>query len=739
MDHRAALTKLFVIAVSTEALIMAALHPFDLGPFTKGAVDTLLLGAVLGSYLFVTLRRESARREKAEQDSEAAESRFRALVEQSLVGIAIVQDGRLAYANPRLSEMFGYPRDEVLSKGVLDLVVEEDRPLVAEQIRLRLSGKAPTVHYEFRGLRKDGSTIHVELFGSATWHDGRPAVIGSLLDISGRVHAEREKDRSADIQAALNSLLATSLSTANLAGTLERCLGLLLSIPWLSVESRGAIFLAEEDGKSLRMVAQKGLSEAVLSRCAKVPVGECLCGLAARTGLLVHRAELDEGHSVSYGDIAPHGHYCVPIKLRGKVLGVVNLYLAPGHANDPKEASFLEAASQVLASIIEHQQLDASLQQSQKMEAVGQLSGGVAHDFNNLLTSILGCSEFLIDALPAEDARREDALEIKKTAERAADLTRQLLAFSRRQTLMPKDIDLNALVADSLKLLRRLIGENIDIRSDRGEGRLVAHADQGQILQVLMNLAVNARDAMPGGGKLTITTGSLAGEEASALAAASLPARQVYLSVSDTGVGMDEDTRSRIFEPFFTTKERGKGTGLGLAVVFGIVKQSGGMIHLRTAPGKGSTFTVLLPAVEESVQAQAREQPPAPPLRGTETVLLVEDEAPVRLVVSRMLRESGYEVLAAAGAEQALAIARDHPGPIHLLLTDVVMPGMAGPTLARLFAPLRPAAQVMFMTGYVDGSLSEDPIFARGATLLRKPLAREALLQALQRRFQASG
>ncbi|MBI5883191.1 MAG: response regulator [Elusimicrobia bacterium] len=252
-----------------------------------------------------------------------------------------------------------------------------------------------------------------------------------------------------------------------------------------------------------------------------------------------------------------------------------------------------------------------------------------------------------------------------------------------------------------------------------------------------MNLAVNARDAMPGGGKLTIATGTLSADQALDLAPAAKPVRHAFLSVADTGTGMDEETRSRVFEPFFTTKEQGKGTGLGLAVVFGIVKQSGGEIHIRTSLGSGTTFTVLLPSIEERPPDQSPEEPAEAALAGSETVLLVEDEPPVLRVTARMLRENGYEVLEASHPEQALELARLHPGRIDLVLTDVVMPGMAGPALSRLLAPLRPSAKVLFMTGYVDPALAEDPLLSRGSPLLRKPLTNRSLLQAVRRRLDA--
>jgi PAS domain S-box-containing protein len=322
---------------------------------------------------------------------------------------------------------------------------------------------------------------------------------------------------------------------------------------------------------------------------------------------------------------------------------------------------------------------EEQLRQAVKMEAVGRLAGGVAHDFNNILTAITGYSELLLMNLPSGDPQRQEVEDIRQAAERAASLTRQLLAFSRKQVLQPRRLDLNRVVADMDKMLRRIIGEDIDLVTVLGKKLGTVQADPGQIEQVIMNLAVNARDAMPHGSKLTLETSNV--DLDAAYAETHLEVQTgayVMLAVSDTGIGLDPESKAHLFEPFFTTKELGKGTGLGLSTVYGIIKQSGGLIWVYSEPGKGSTFKIYLPRLEGAALATEGLKPPATSDRGTETILLVEDEDLVRQVARRILERYGYAVLAAASGHEALALSREHAGPIHLMLTDVVMPGMSG-------------------------------------------------------------
>jgi PAS domain S-box-containing protein len=384
--------------------------------------------------------------------------------------------------------------------------------------------------------------------------------------------------------------------------------------------------------------------------------------------------------------------------------------------------------------ITERKQLEEQLRQAQKMEAVGRLAGGVAHDFNNLLTVINGYSDLTLKRLPAEDPLRRNVEEVKRAGEHAANLTRQLLAFSRKQVLQPMIINLNEAVRETEKLLRRLIGEDVELRAALEPGLGSVKADPGQIEQVLMNLAVNARDAMPRGGKLTIGTENVyLDEEYAARHVSVAPGRYVMLAVSDTGTGMDEQTQARIFEPFFTTKEQGKGTGLGLSTVYGIVKQSGGHVWVYSEVGRGTTFKVYLPRADEGAREDRETAGPAEGLGGTETILLAEDDELVRTMIRAILSDLGYKVLTAANGTGALSICeRTEGAAIHLLLTDVVMPGMSGRELAAHLARLRPEMRVLFMSGYTDDAIVHHGVLDEGVNFIQKPFAPDALARKVR-------
>jgi len=384
--------------------------------------------------------------------------------------------------------------------------------------------------------------------------------------------------------------------------------------------------------------------------------------------------------------------------------------------------------------VTDRKRLQQQFFQAQKMEAVGRLAGGVAHDFNNLLTAILGSTDLLLETLPVDHPGRDEGAEIRKAALRAADLTRQLLAFSRQQVLAPRVLDLNDVVANLHKMLRRLIGEDVDLRTTLAEEVGAVRADPGQLEQVIVNLAVNARDAMPNGGKLTIETANVDVAEGKGDAAA-VPVVEsvayVLLVVSDTGTGMDAETKARMFEPFFTTKPKGQGTGLGLATVYGIVKQSGGYVWVDSEPGHGTTFKIYLPRVDADVDPQ----PASPDIRrlnGSETVLLVEDQDQVRELTKRLLEVRGYRVLVAASGPEALQLAEGHTGQIQLLVTDVVMPGMSGREVGLLLAPTHRDMRVLYLSGYPDPSVVDQGVLAPGTPFLQKPFTSEGLARKVR-------
>jgi PAS domain S-box-containing protein len=384
------------------------------------------------------------------------------------------------------------------------------------------------------------------------------------------------------------------------------------------------------------------------------------------------------------------------------------------HLAEPSVASIVVNAR----DITERRRLEEALRQSQKLEAVGQLAGGVAHDFNNLLTAILGYCQLLLEDLPEPSPIRADLLEIQAAGDRAAAVTRQLLAFSRRELLHPRIVDINALVMQLERVLRRLITEQIELVTVLAPGLSPVHVDPVAVEQVLVNLAVNARDAMPGGGQITIETADVELDDRDPLTRIAMrPGRYVMIVVGDTGDGMDAATQARVFEPFFTTKEQGKGSGLGLATIYGVVKQSGGYIWVESEPGRGTKFKVYLPPA--AAPETSRTTPPGDELAGWETVLLVEDEDAVRALAREVLRRHGYVVLEARHGVDGLRVAERHMDDIHLLVTDVVMPRMSGRELAQRLGTVRPKMKTLFVSGYTNHALMPDDL--PGASFLPKP------------------
>ena len=406
------------------------------------------------------------------------------------------------------------------------------------------------------------------------------------------------------------------------------------------------------------------------------------------------------------------------------------LSLAPVRADSGAMTHFVI----VVTDVSEHKRLEAQLLQAQKMEAIGRLAGGVAHDFNNLLTVIIGHTDLLLHTLSPTDSSREALEDVGKAADRAAALTGQLLAFSRKQVLAPVVVSLNTLVADMEKMLTRLIREDIALATVFDPDLRAVKVDPAQMGQVLMNLVVNACDAMPHGGKITLRTRNADIGSAGSADRPGLPAGSyVLLEVCDTGCGMDDATRERLFEPFFTTKEPGQGTGLGLATAYGIVKQSGGYIYVQTAPGRGTTFRIYLPCTAEGLSV-LRKRPALPDAaREAVTILVAEDEQAVRAVASQVLRHAGYTVLEACHGEEALRLSERHPGTIHLLVTDMVMPHLGGSELARRLTAARPDAKVLFMSGYTDDAVVRQAALTADVAFLQKPFTPHNLVEKVRK------
>jgi PAS domain S-box-containing protein len=615
---------------------------------------------------------------------------YRSLFEHIPVGLyRTTPEGRFLDANRALAVMLGYPdRDSLLAVSTAELYLDPDD---RRRWRDLLERYDVVSAFEYRHRRRDGSVIWVQ--DSARTVRGPD---GRVLYYEGVVEDITEKRRAAE---------------ALRAGE-ERYRRLFESIPspmWVC-DLDSLAFLAVNDAAVQRYGYSREEFRA-LTICDIRPPEDV-------PALLRNVATAREKDSAEVTQAGVWRH----VKKDGTAFDVE--ITSHAVAWDGRRAQLILAID-----VTERKALEAQLRQAQKMEAVGRLAGGLAHDFNNLLTAILGYSHLALRRLGDRTELRREIEEIGKAGERAAALTAQLLAFSRKQVLQTRVLDLNVIVRDMDKMLRRLIGEDVDLVACLGSELGRIRADPGQVEQVLLNLAVNARDAMPRGGKLTIETANveLGATYAMTHPVMKTPGRYVLLAVSDNGCGMDAETQSHIFEPFFTTKEAGKGTGLGLATVYGIVKQSGGYIWVYSEPGQGTSFKIYLPRTESEAERLSTVPVPVPFVRGSETVLLVEDEDALRALARQVLEESGYRVLEARRAEEGLLIARGHQDRIHLLLTDVVMPGASGPRLAEQMIEIHPQARVVYMSGYTDGAVVNHGLLEAGAAFLQKPFTPQAL------------
>jgi len=598
----------------------------------------------------------------------------------------------------------------------------------------------------------------------------------SSLEVAYAELSKRYRSREVDLAAAAarsQALAEAGRAFSESSSGLESLLTAVVERTAILLGAGVSLFFLTEDRKILRLV---GLAHANAASGKKlgetfantsVPVEESLIGRAVLSGEPVFYPVMSpelfaevawQKRRDQLGALQPHSFLAIPLSVSGEIVAILSLSrdgtLSPAPFSEADRDFAIELSDRAALSIgharameklreelAERRKAEASLhvaeeqfRQAQKLEAVGRLAGGVAHDFNNLLSVILTTGQLVLADLPEGSLVHADIAQMVAAAEQATGLTRQLLTFSRKQVLEIKPVRLNAVVTETERMLKRVIGEDIELRTSLDPNLGVAKTDPGQIAQVIMNLAVNARDAMPRGGRLTLETANVnLDEEYVRLRLGASAGPHIMLSVSDTGEGMDEEAKQRLFEPFFTTKERGKGTGLGLSTVYGIVKQSGGNIFVYSELGRGTTFKIYLPRVttaEVSPQPPPRAVPAA--ALGSGTVLLVEDDAMVRTVARRILARGGYQVLEARDVQEARQFCRETVVPIQLLLTDVVLPSMNGRELAAELLRMHPEMRVVFMSGYSEAAASQQDFIAPGSSFIEKPFTPETMLNKLR-------
>ena len=627
--------------------------------------------------------------------------------------VAVDRDGTIVQVNSQAQKLFGYDRDELMGQKVEMLVPESyrrqhhhHRDNFAEAPKTRRMG----ADLDLYGRRRNGSEFPVEISLSPVSTESATFVLSAIRDISDRKRIAEELRRAneelhrktAEQLGEYRSKLASIIDSSEDAILSKDLNGIITS--W----NRGAEHMygyAPEEiiGKHISLLTPSDRPDEISEILKKIAKGEST------------------------------EHYeSVRLTKDGRHLNV-SISVSPLH----DAAGEIVGASAIVRDITAQKRAQGQLRQSQKMEAIGRLAGGVAHDFNNILAIINACTEFLRDRI---DPAAEPSLyveNIKKATDRGRSLTKQLLAFSRTSVIQHTVLDLNERLRDISKLLRPLLGDDVEILIVPKSPSAVVEADPGQLDQIVVNLAVNARDAMPRGGKFILETTAVRFDETFAEQHQAIPAgKYVLLAVSDTGTGMDEATRSRVFEPFFTTKEVGKGTGLGLATVYGIVKQSAGHIMVYSEPGHGTTFRIYLPSADHKIGLTSKPEVETASPKREGTILLVEDDDIMRGLTRQLLQEHGYTVFEANDGKSALQWIQSHPGPIDLLLTDVVMRRMSGPELVEQLKASHPTLRVVFMSGYTGELIAEREVLKRGITLLEKPFTRTALLNTIHKTLE---
>jgi PAS domain S-box-containing protein len=700
--------------------------------------------AIANAESFTSQQTALASVEASAQALRESEQRTRLIIATSLDAVITMNArGTITGWNPQAEKIFGWSEQEALGRNLAETIIpRRDREAYERALqRFLATGEGPMLNkrLEVLALHRDGVELPVELTVAAARSADMVLFSAFVRDLTDRKRAERRQAA----QFAVTRVLADAKTLS------EGASGLLEAICGGAGWELGELWTVDHDdstvlrwGGEWHVPTVEADEFTSTSRAMVLAPGQGLAGRVWSTGQPAWSVEAARDVEPARAEIASRlglrAAFAFPVRGATDVTAVLAFFSSAARAPETEILAVMEDIGSRIGQFIEQKRaedgvrrIERHVQQLQRLEAVGRLAGGVAHDFNNLVTVITGRTQILLRRLPLTDRTRGDLELIGQTAERAASLTRQLLAFGRKQILAPKILDLNAVVSGMTTLLRRLIGEDIELgfRPTTSLGRV--KADPGQLEQVIVNLIINARDAMPDGGLITVETANTdLGAAYAHQHVGVTPGPYVLLAISDTGIGMDAETQARIFEPFFTTKEPGKGTGLGLSTVYGIVKQSGGNVWVYSEPGRGTTFKVYLPRVEDIADVEEPRRPA--PQRGTETILLVEDDDEVRALVRDILASYGYEVLSAANPLEAFSVAERHTGPIHLLVTDVVMPQMSGRALAERLGALRPGIAALYISGYADKAIVDHGILQAGTPFLAKPFTPDALARSVR-------
>jgi PAS domain S-box-containing protein len=642
----------------------------------------------------LTLARERARAQTLlAQALYESEDRLRTIFDAVPDAILILNsEARIVEANEAASRQLGYSRAELLQIGVGEFVAPEFRA----RARSRFPKMEGGTFYESRHLRKDGVEVPIELNTRRIMVAGSPALLAVARDISERKKAECE-----------------------LRSSEARCRTLTEGAPLaISMSREGRVVYANP--AYLRMFRFQRTEDLYELPNIELFAPQC-------RDEVVERAR-----QRALGLPVARDYEAIGRRMDGSEFPVLVSVITMQFDEGPALVAFISDLTETKQAEEERLLLEQQFRQAQKLESIGRLAGGVAHDFNNLLTVINGYSEMGLGIVHDGGTIHDCLTEIRKAGDRAAGLTQQLLAFSRKQVVEPQSVDPNEAILDSYKMLRRVVGEDIEIVTDLDQEAGHVMADPGQLHQILLNLVVNSRDAMPSGGRITLRTSREQRDQAAAAFPGASPGSYVVMEVADTGMGMSQDVQEKIFDPFFTTKPKGAGTGLGLSTVYGIVQQSGGWIEVKSQPGKGATFRIGFPWLAHKEAQARREKPPAAHLEGAETVLVVEDQEDVRGLVLAVLHAYGYQTLEAKSGDEALEIVENHEGPIHLILTDMIMPGMTGKQTADRLRQVRHEMKVLYMSGYTDEVISRRGSLDDRVDYIAKPFTPEALARKVR-------